>query len=84
MNADKQLEGLRARLLGKSRMGAAAEDASTAARPAAPRVKVGPEHYDFAHFPELREYTNTRWYYDKQGYEWNMFREHVGVASAEV
>jgi len=43
---------------------------------------VPPEHYDFARFPELREYTNTRWYYDNQGFAWNMFREHEGVASA--
>jgi 8-amino-7-oxononanoate synthase len=77
------IERLRARLLGKQGTATAGDDAP-AARAVAPRVTVGREHYDFAQFPELREYANTRWYYDKQGYEWNMFREHVGVASAEV
>ncbi|CAD6558594.1 aminotransferase class I/II-fold pyridoxal phosphate-dependent enzyme [Paraburkholderia metrosideri] len=84
MNAEMHAERLRARLLGKQRGAAASGDDVPLARSASARTTVGPEHYDFAQFPELREYENTRWYYDKQGYEWNMFREHVGVASAEV
>src|ERR1700761_3257646 len=83
MNPETHVERLRARLLGKQ--GAAMAGAQTPAARAVPaKVTVGPEHYDFAQFPELREYANTRWYYDKQGYEWNMFREHAGVASAQV
>ncbi|MGF6574262.1 8-amino-7-oxononanoate synthase [Paraburkholderia fungorum] len=84
MTAETHVERLRARLLGKQGGAAASGDDAPMARAASARVAVGPEHYDFAQFPELREYANTRWYYDKQGYEWNMFREHVGVASAEV
>jgi 8-amino-7-oxononanoate synthase len=83
MKPEMHVERLRARLLGKQ--GAAATtDAAAAARAPSARLTIGPELYDFAQFPELREYANTRWYYGKQGYEWNMFREHVGVASAEV
>ncbi|HEY4297125.1 MAG TPA: aminotransferase class I/II-fold pyridoxal phosphate-dependent enzyme [Paraburkholderia sp.] len=83
MNPEMHVERLRAKLFGKQHVAMAADDTS-AARAVGSRVTVGPEHYDFAQFPELREYANTRWYYDKQGYEWNMFREHVGVAGAEV
>ncbi|TDN70713.1 aminotransferase class I/II-fold pyridoxal phosphate-dependent enzyme [Paraburkholderia sp. BL10I2N1] len=83
MKTETHVERLRARLLGKA--GTERPDAQASAlRAVSTRVKPGPEHYDFAQFPELREYTSTRWYYDKQGYEWNMFREHVGVASAEA
>ncbi|RKT13828.1 8-amino-7-oxononanoate synthase [Paraburkholderia sp. RAU2J] len=83
MSSDIHVERLRARLLGKQG-GALVDREAQAARAVAPKVATGPEHYDFAQFPELREYANTRWYYDKQGYEWNMFREHAGVTSAEV
>ncbi|NML29914.1 aminotransferase class I/II-fold pyridoxal phosphate-dependent enzyme [Paraburkholderia antibiotica] len=86
MSSISHIERLRAKLLGKTGTGDAATAGGDAPAPraAAAKVAVGPEHYDFARFPELREYTNTRWYYDKQGYEWNMFREHVGLVSAEV
>ncbi|WP_446326927.1 aminotransferase class I/II-fold pyridoxal phosphate-dependent enzyme [Burkholderia pseudomallei] len=79
MNSESQVERLRANLLGKRGHAGAVASATSVHR-----AKIGPEHYDFAQFPELREYANTRWYYDKQGFEWNMYREHVGVASAEV
>lgn len=83
MSSDSHVERLRARLLATQRATANGNE-TPAARAVAPKVAVAREHYDFAQFPELRDYANTRWYYDKQGYEWNMFREHVGVASAEV
>ncbi|MEX3930927.1 aminotransferase class I/II-fold pyridoxal phosphate-dependent enzyme [Paraburkholderia phymatum] len=83
MTTGSHIERLRARLLGKT--GAPRADADAHAPPAVDRrVTIKPEHYDFAYFPEMREYANTRWYYDNQGFEWNMFREHVGVTSAEV
>src|SRR5262249_43418627 len=83
MQVESHLERLRARLLGKT--GAPPANGEQDAPPVAARcVSLKPEHYDFAKFPEMREYGNTRWYYDNQGFEWNMFREHVGMASAEV
>ncbi|WP_323120435.1 aminotransferase class I/II-fold pyridoxal phosphate-dependent enzyme [Burkholderia alba] len=81
MKPELHVERLRASLLGKPRAG---DDDAIVPRAASAKVKIGPEHYDFAHFPELREYANTRWYYDKQGYEWNMYREHAGLAGAEI
>lgn len=86
MTTHLHIERLRAQLLGKQ--GTASVGAATGpeqgprATPA--KVKVGPEHYDFAYFPELREFSNTQWYYNTQGYEWNMFRQHLGASSAVV
>ena len=81
MKPELHVERLRASLLGKA--SAVGED-GILPRAASGKVKIGPEHYDFAHFPELREYTNTPWYYDKHGYQWNMCREHAGFAGAEI
>jgi 8-amino-7-oxononanoate synthase len=47
-------------------------------------VRVSPEHYEFDKFPEYRDYTTMRWYYDQQKFENNMFREHVGICGATV
>jgi 8-amino-7-oxononanoate synthase len=81
MELEMQKEKLRSRMLGARRDSAG--DGETPA-PRAAKVEIRPEHYDFARFPELDEYKNTCWYYDKQKYEWNMFREHVGMATAEL
>ena len=47
-------------------------------------VRVSPEHYEFDKFPEHREYTTMRWYYEQQKYEMNIFREHLGISGATV
>lgn len=83
MTSQQHIERLRSQLLGKPSASAASAP-EQAPRPAPAKVNVGPEHYDFAHFPELREYSSTQWYYNSQGYEWNMFRQHLGASSAEV
>jgi 8-amino-7-oxononanoate synthase len=84
MALETHIDKLRSRVLGLRRepVGGAASSPAPATRVA--KVKLRPEHYDFAQFPELRQYTDTCWYYDKQGYEWNMFREHVGMATSEL
>ncbi|WP_277182760.1 aminotransferase class I/II-fold pyridoxal phosphate-dependent enzyme [Caballeronia sp. BR00000012568055] len=74
MSIDTKVDQLRARLLGKT-----GETAS-----AARRVKLLPEHYDIAQFPEMRDFATMRWYYDNQRLPWQMYRQHLGVASAEV
>jgi 8-amino-7-oxononanoate synthase len=79
--AQSRIEQLRARMRGNAGNPAAAGAATAAA---ARQVTLKPEHYDFAHFPEMRDYANMRWYYDNQGFEWNMFREHLGATSAEI
>lgn len=86
MTINSEVDRLRARLLGKAGGGSGASGAS-GEEPAAAvsrRVKLLPEHYDIAQFPEVREYANMRWYYDNQKLSWNMYREHLGVASAQV
>ena len=84
MSFETHANRLRAKLLGKAPMEALGEAMPAAGPVAKIKVKVGPEHYDFAQFPELREYTNTRWYYDKHDFEWNLFHQHVGAPSALV
>ncbi|SAL65192.1 glycine C-acetyltransferase [Caballeronia peredens] len=79
MTIESEVNRLRARLMSKS-----GDDTAPAAAVARRRVELSPEHYDIAQFPEMREYANMRWYYDNQGLAWNMYREHLGVASAEV
>jgi 8-amino-7-oxononanoate synthase len=83
MGLDQQIEKLRARMLGP-RQSAVDGDEAAAPRPASGKVKLRPEFYDFAKFPEMRTYKDTCWYYENQGFEWNMYREHVGLGSAEV
>ncbi|WP_167335991.1 aminotransferase class I/II-fold pyridoxal phosphate-dependent enzyme [Paraburkholderia bannensis] len=76
-----QIEMVRKRVLGAQRGAAAAGDAQARR---ATKIEVRPEFTDFAKFAEMREYDTMRWYYENQGYEWNMFREHLGAATAEV
>ena len=84
MSQESQLERLKARLAGVGKAAAPeASAAASAANPAAP-VAIGPEHTDFARFPEYREFTNTRWYYENEKLEWNMFRAHTGHAGSTV
>ncbi|WP_168793134.1 aminotransferase class I/II-fold pyridoxal phosphate-dependent enzyme [Paraburkholderia aromaticivorans] len=77
---ESHVERLRSRLLRQGTVPGVASEP----RARASAVRVAPEHYDFAHFPEMRQYERTCWYYENQGFQWNMYREHAGVASAEV
>ena len=71
------LERLKARFIKQGSAGGAA--------PAIRRkISLKPEHYDFAKFPEHREYETMLWYYDQNKFEFNVFREHLGVSSAHV
>jgi 8-amino-7-oxononanoate synthase len=80
MTLQSQIEKVRARMLGAQR---GVQDRGPQEPRLAP-IELRPEFTDFAQFPELREYTSARWYYENQGFEWNMFREHLGAATAEV
>ena len=48
------------------------------------KVKLKPEHYDISKFPEHREYETMLWYYEQNDFEFNIFREHLGVSGAYV
>jgi 8-amino-7-oxononanoate synthase len=76
MSIDSKVDQLRARLLGKT---GEAASISTARR-----VKLLPEHYDIAQFPEMRDFATMCWYYDNQRLPWQMYRKHLGIASAQV
>lgn len=83
MALESHIEKLRARMAGvRPPAKPVADDDQPAPRTA--KIKLRSEFSDFSKFPELREYTNACWYYDKQGYEWNMFRKHAGMAGAEI
>jgi 8-amino-7-oxononanoate synthase len=49
-----------------------------------PSLKMQPAFYDFAHFPEYKDFTTMEWYYDKQKYSKNQFLPHVGASDATV
>jgi len=53
---------------------------------AAPRATLNmqPAFYDFARFPEYKEFTTMEWYYDNQKYAKNMFLAHEGPSDAKV
>jgi 8-amino-7-oxononanoate synthase len=93
MSIKSSLDRLRKNLLGDAARpdGAAAgvqvgEAASTLPAPHVPlsRGNISPACYDFALFPEYKEYTTMQWYYDKQKYPQNLFQPHTGGADAIV
>lgn len=43
-----------------------------------------PEFYDFAQFPEYKDFTNMEWYYAKQNFTKNQFLPHIGSSDATV
>lgn len=49
-----------------------------------PSLKMQPAFYDFAHFPEYKDFTTMEWYYEKQQYSKNQFLPHVGSSDAVV
>lgn len=49
-----------------------------------PALKMQPAFYDFAHFPEYKDFTTMEWYYAKQQYSKNQFLPHVGSSDATV
>lgn len=71
------LERLKARFIKQE----PSEDVAHASRR---KINLKPEHYDFAKFPEHREYETMLWYYDQNNFEFNIFREHLGVSGALV
>ncbi|MFV0383184.1 aminotransferase class I/II-fold pyridoxal phosphate-dependent enzyme [Paracoccus sp. (in: a-proteobacteria)] len=48
------------------------------------RLRMVPEYYDFGKFPEYQEYATMQWYYQQNGFEWNLFRDHLGVSGARA
>ncbi len=47
-------------------------------------IPVKPEFYDFALFPEYKEFTTMEWFYEKQKYTKNQFLKHAGASDATV
>ncbi len=47
-------------------------------------VPLKTSFYDFAQFPEYKEFTTMQWYYAKQNYTKNQFLPHVGSSDATV
>ncbi|MFK8082105.1 MAG: aminotransferase class I/II-fold pyridoxal phosphate-dependent enzyme [Granulosicoccus sp.] len=71
------LERLKGSLLGGTKSGDG--------QPSALRtIRTKPEFHDISKFPEYKEFETTEWFYGKQKFEWNLFREHLGVSGAEV
>ncbi|MFK7996724.1 MAG: aminotransferase class I/II-fold pyridoxal phosphate-dependent enzyme [Granulosicoccus sp.] len=71
------LERLKGSLLGGSK--------SNDGQPSALRtIRTKPEFHDISKFAEYKEFETTEWFYGKQKFEWNLFREHLGVSGAEV
>lgn len=70
------LERLKGSLLGSTANG---ENA-----PVLRKIRTKPEFHDIAKFPEHKEFEQTAWFYKQQKYEWNLFREHMGVSGARV
>jgi 8-amino-7-oxononanoate synthase len=56
------------------------------ATPDAPRgaIQIQPASYDFALFPEYKDFTTMEWFYEKQKYTKNLFLKHVGSSDATV
>ncbi|MEZ6093365.1 MAG: aminotransferase class I/II-fold pyridoxal phosphate-dependent enzyme [Pirellulaceae bacterium] len=78
MNLKSSLERLRGNLLSET-----AKPISVEAERKGD-VPLSPAFYDFAQFPEYKEYTTMQWYYDKQKYPQNLFQSHAGHSDATV
>jgi 8-amino-7-oxononanoate synthase len=48
------------------------------------KVPLQPAFYDFALFPEYKDFTTMEWYYAQQKYTKNQFLKHVGSSDATV
>lgn len=71
------LERLKGSLLGGSK-------ATDGQKSAQRRIRTKPEFHDISKFAEYKEFETTEWFYGKQKFEWNLFREHLGISGAEV
>jgi 8-amino-7-oxononanoate synthase len=83
MSFKSSIERLRSNLL-------ANKDEATATTGQAPvaselsQANVTPACYQFELFPEYKEYTTMKWYYEKQKFPQNLFQPHVGGSDATV
>jgi len=48
------------------------------------KIRTKSEFYDISKFAEYKEFEQSEWYYGQQKFEWNLFREHLGVSGAQV
>lgn len=71
------LERLKGSLLGGSKTD---DGQSTAQR----TIRTKSEFHDISKFAEYKEFERAEWFYGKQKFEWNLFREHLGVSGAQV
>ena len=96
MNLKSSIDRLRSSLLVKNQQStASAEKNPTTSAPTNPEqapegasgntsVHVPPGCYQFELFPEYKEYTTMKWYYEKQKFPQNLFQPHVGGSDATV
>ena len=88
MNIKSSIDRLRSSLLAKNESAATAPVQSaatgdvTASSSAA--ANITPACYQFDLFPEYKEYTTMKWYYEKQKFPQNLFQPHVGGSDATV
>lgn len=52
--------------------------------PAGRQLPLKPAFYNFAQFPEYKDFTTMEWYYAKQKYTKNLFLPHLGASDATV
>ncbi len=87
MNFKSSIDRLRSSLLAKNETAATTpeQNASTPeASAAGTTANVTPACYQFELFPEYKEYTTMKWYYEKQKFPQNLFQPHVGGSDATV
>ena len=76
------VERLKSNFLRRDKTPASADN--IAAETIARDIKFKPEFLDVSKFPEHKELEQSRWFYGKSKYEWNLFREHLGISGATV
>ena len=80
---ESTVDRLKSRMLGRNK-GQASESAGATVESVAKDVRFKAEFLDPAKFPEYKELERSKWYYDRSKFEWNLFREHLGISGATV
>jgi 8-amino-7-oxononanoate synthase len=84
MNLKSSIDRLRSSLLAKNENTETTQKQSDSAPEVASAANVTPACYQFELFPEYKEYTTMKWYYEKQKFPQNLFQPHVGGSDATV
>lgn len=88
MNIRSSIDKLRDSLLAKKQADMPADTASTVessvSLQAIPLAEIPLSSYQFAHYPEYKEYATMLWYCDKQKFPQSLFQPHMGTSEATV